>query len=136
MPSRKIKQRLKDGLLTLDELVDLSTTEKRALSISRRHAKTFPNGRSGKGIGKTREGYMQTYGCKLAHRIVMERILGRSLTSGEIVHHRNGIKDDNRPANLEVLSRSEHAKLPIQIPVLESEIHRLKAILDNNRISY
>jgi hypothetical protein len=38
----------------------------------------------------------------LQHRIVMERILGRPLRAGESVHHRNGIKTDNGPENLEL----------------------------------
>lgn len=45
------------------------------------------------------------------HRFVMEQVLDRYLEAYEEVHHKNGVVDDNRPENLEVLTTSEHMRL-------------------------
>lgn len=44
------------------------------------------------------------------HRFVVEKSIGRCLDKNEVVHHINGDKKDNRLCNLEILTRSSHAK--------------------------
>jgi hypothetical protein len=41
------------------------------------------------------------------HILVAEQLLGRNLYDGESVHHRNGVRDDNRPESLELWTRPQ-----------------------------
>ena len=52
---------------------------------------------------------------EIEHRKIMEEFLGRKLTKDEVVHHKNGIRNDNRIENLMVMTNSEHAKLHWQL---------------------
>jgi hypothetical protein len=47
-------------------------------------------------------------GYAYEHRVVAEKKLGRRLRAGEVVHHLNEVKTDNRPENLEVMASRWH----------------------------
>jgi len=54
--------------------------------------------------------YTKTFGVH-THRVVAEQILGRKLLPGEVVHHIDGDKQNNKPENLRVFKcQADHAR--------------------------
>jgi hypothetical protein len=49
------------------------------------------------------------------HRVIGEMLKGSPLAEAEVVHHRNFVKHDNRPENLEVMTEEAHLKLHREI---------------------
>ena len=70
-----------------------------------------------------KDGYVVVCG-RLEHRVVMSQIVGRELLSHESVHHKNGIRTDNRPENLELWVRPQPAgQRASDLHVTPAEVH-------------
>lgn len=101
---------------------------RKGIKFSDKHRKNLSKSHKGKftgfdsphwkGIRKHSAGYILIYkpehpfcdhkGYVFEHRLVMEEKVGRYLTLNEIAHHINGVRNDNRPENLELLTKFIH----------------------------
>lgn len=55
------------------------------------------------------------------HHVVAMQLLGRPLRDDEVVHHRNGNRADNRPENIKITTRSNHAREHATLPWVRDE---------------
>lgn len=114
------------------------------MKCPQRARKTSPSGRNSpnwKGGRIKKNGYIFIYmpghpraidnGRYVAeHILVIEKNAGRHVAKNEIVHHLNGIKDDNRFENLVVTTSSKHIGYHNSIRIWKEESkekHRVKA---------
>lgn len=70
----------------------------------------------------TKAGYVQE------HILVWEKTHNKPLPKGWVVHHYNGIRNDNRPSNLFGMASKKHSDY---IPTLQKRIKELEALLKN-----
>lgn len=132
MRNRKIPSRLTQekvlcpcGCRQSRDRYDINGYERRFIpghNIPQIHGKGVLAGNWRGGIITDDRGYILVYqpqhpnasndGYVREHRLIMEKFLGRYLNDIESVHHKNGIKDDNRIENLQLTdNHSEHMKL-------------------------
>ncbi len=69
------------------------------------------------------------------HRLVMAQYLNRCLTKDEIVHHLNGVRDDNRICNLALTHRSNHPTKTF-MKLLQKRVRELESELSQQKLSF
>ena len=98
----------------------------------------------------TGDGYIQVYKPKyprankahyvLEHIFVWEQYHKKSLPQGWVIHHLNGIRNDNRPCNLVALPNNKHRYLiaTFKKKIRETEIEncQLRRALENSQANF
>lgn len=116
-----------------------SRSEGTRLALSKRPKRIAPKGSKHwnwkGGRHKMHSGYIEVYkpehpratvrGYVLEHILVWEQTHHQPLPDGWVIHHLNGIKDDNRPKNLFGMPRGKHSSA-LHLGALKQRIRELE----------
>ena len=113
MSTREIADELDCGSKTIKRWLKKTGVGTRSMSESckARHLKSPPHFRTHDGYEEVCTQIDSKQKVIGIHRLVAISEYGFESVSGKEVHHKNGIPFDNRPENLETLTKAEHAKL-------------------------
>ena len=117
-------------------------TRKRMSELKKIYFKTHHSSQWLGGRRKDERGYILIYSPNhpratrhnyvYEHRLVMEQNIGRYLKRNEIVHHLNGVRDDNRIENLIITTLKKHQHNTI-VKQLQNRIRDLEKLLDEKK---
>lgn len=105
---KEVRKKMSDG--AKGRTFSLETIKKMSIAkIGKYTGDKHPNWQGGK--SKTR--YYKTIRLSkkfyvYEHRIVAEKMIGRKLKKGEVIHHKDGNGFNNKPENLQIMTQKEH----------------------------
>jgi len=129
---RKVSKKTRKKMSIARKGIKLSSETKLKMSLARRKEKSC----NWKGGRRKQSGYIMIYNKNyphkskrkyiFEHRIIWEQYHNKKLSKNMVIHHLNGIKDDNRPKNLVAMKNGEHVH---QTEPYKKRIRELEAII-------
>jgi len=151
----EIAQRLKCNMITVWNTLThhghgtRSRSEGTLIALAKRPKRIAPKGPNHPnwkgGRHKSHGGYIQVYkpdhpranirGYVPEHILVWEEAHGKPLPKAWIVHHLNGIKDDNRPKNLLGMPKKGHSPA-LAVKEVQKRLREVEAELGQKRLPF
>lgn len=121
----RTKHRISQAMVGKKSRKDIPASDETKKKMSESHKGLFLKPSEFGGHRKCRtDGYISIYfpshpkatkdGYVMEHILVMERKIGRHLRNGEVVHHINKNRCDNRVENLMLMTKSEHTSMHLK----------------------
>tara|TARA_R110000868_G_scaffold395048_1_gene666584 strand:- start:21 stop:533 length:513 start_codon:yes stop_codon:yes gene_type:complete len=112
---------IRESLAIASKQGKLSSLKGRKVTFTEEWKKNISNGIAkywesrAKGVSLKATGYVEVtrgeHKGRRLHNLIVEAIIGRRLFVNECVHHKDENRSNNDPENLQLMTRSEHARL-------------------------